>query len=150
MGATGEDFLTLRENGGLSLGGYSSDFTKKQAQAAGVKLTKEVLEAGNIDKLEFAASLVRLSEVVSSAVTELRKHLPTEKTTFMGVTFTPTEGGYTLNYEEDEVYRSIKADLEHRKQLLNLAQKGFTLDGGGNEVPVVGKTPRKASTTITF
>jgi len=129
---------------------YSPDFTKKQAQKTGLQLVQDVIDNGNVDKLQFAANLFRLNEVVSAAATEMRQHLPFEKTSVYGVEFSPVNGGNTINYEEDEVYRTLKADLDARVELLKLAQKQAILDTYGNEVPKVGTTPRKSSVTIKF
>lgn len=129
---------------------YSPDFTKKQAQQTGLKLVQDMVEAGEVDKLQFAANLFRLNEVVSSAATEMRNHLPLEKTQIYGVEFTPVNGGDTLNYSEDPIYCQLKSDLDARVELLKLAQKQEVLDTSGNEVPKVSKTPRKSSVTIKF
>ena len=129
---------------------YAPDFTKKQAQEVGTKLVSDLLESGEVDKLQFMANLVRLNEVVSTAVTEMRNHLPTEKVKVFGVEFTPVNGGSVANYSEDPIYNQLKADLDARVELLKLAQKQEVLDTYGNEVPKVSTTPRKSSITIKF
>lgn len=129
---------------------YDATFTKKDAIKTGENLVKEVLDNGNVNLVELACNLVRLQEVVNTAVTELRKHLPTEKTELMGITFTPTNGGNTANYSDDEIYRTIKADLDARVEQLKLAQKQDTFDAYGNQVPKVSTIPRKDSITIKF
>jgi len=129
---------------------YDSSFTKKEAIKTGEELVQNVLDNGQVSILELTCSLVRLQEVVSSAVTKLRNHLPAEKTELMGVTFTPTNGGNTVNYADDEIYRTIKADLVARTEQLKLAQKQDTYDAYGNQVPKVSTTPRKDSITIKF
>ncbi len=130
---------------------YAPDFTKKQAQATGTALVQSVLDEGNVDKLQFMASLVRLNEVVSTAVTAMRDKLPSEKVSVYGVEFTPVNGGNTINLAEDPVYASIKKDLDDRTELLKIAQKqDNVLDPGGIEVPRVSTTPRKSSHTIKF
>lgn len=148
MGANANQFLMLREQQLFPL--YDASFTKKEAQATGANLTLKVLEEGNIDKLEYIANLARAVEVLSSAMTEARKFMPLEKVTHMGVTFTPVNGGNTIIYEQDAVYADLKKALDERVELLKLAQKQFTLDGGGNVVPKCGTKPRSSSTTITF
>ncbi|OQA04151.1 MAG: hypothetical protein BWY69_00089 [Planctomycetes bacterium ADurb.Bin401] len=129
---------------------YAQDFTKKQAVDAGTNLVKSMIDEGNVDKLQFAANLFRLNEVVAAAATEMRNHLPLEKTQIFGVEFTPVNGGNTLNYADDPVYVQLKADLDARVELLKLAQKQEVLDTGGIEVPKVSTTPRKSSVTIKF
>jgi hypothetical protein len=129
---------------------YDATFTKKEAIKTGTKLVQDVIDNGNVTVLELTCNLVRLQEVILTAVTELRKHLPSEKTELMGVTFTPTNGGNTVNYADDEIYRTIKAELDARTEQLKMAQKQDTFDAYGNQVPKVSTTPRKDSITIKF
>jgi hypothetical protein len=113
-------------------------------------LVTDLLDNGNVDKMEFIANLARLSEVVGTAMTEARKHIAEEKQTVMGVEFTPVNGGNTLNYSEDPIYQQLKNDLDARAELLKLAQKQDLIDAYGNDVPRVSTTPRKSSITIKF
>jgi len=129
---------------------YDSTFTKKEAIKTGENLVQNVLDNGQVSVLELTCSLVRLQEVISSAVAKLRNHLPTKKTELMGVTFTPTNGGNTVNYSDDEIYRTIKSELDVRTEQLKLAQKQEVFDAYGNQVPKVSTTPRKDSITIKF
>jgi hypothetical protein len=129
---------------------YDASFTKKEAQKVGLKLVTDLLDNGNVEKMEFIANLARLSEVITTAMTEARKHITEEKQTVMGVEFTPVNGGNTINYSEDAIYQELKADLDARAELLKLAQKQSVIDAYGNDVPRVSTTPRKSSITIKF
>lgn len=132
---------------------YDSSFTKKEATATGKQLVENILEAGEVDKLEFGANILRLAEVINSAVATFRDKVEFhEKTICMGVEFNPVNGGETLNYEEDEVYFTLKSDLKSREELLKLAYKSKDsfFDAYGNEVPKVSSKPRKSSVTIKF
>ena len=148
MGASKELFLQLQEQDFITM--YDATFTKKQAILTGKRMVDNLLENGNVDTMQFTANLARLNEVISTALTEVRKHLPEEKQIVMGVEFTPVNGGNTLNYSDDEVYNVLKADLDARVELLKLAQKQPILDTYGNEVMKVSTTPRKSSITIKF
>ncbi len=148
MGANSETFLELRAQDFVTM--YDASFTKKEAQTVGLKLVTDLLDNGNVDKMEFIANLARLSEVVGTAMTEARKHITEEKQTVMGVEFTPVNGGNTINYSEDPIYQQLKADLDARAELLKLAQKQSVIDAYGNDVPKVSTTPRKSSITIKF
>jgi len=148
MGANSETFLELRAQDFVTM--YDASFTKKEAQKVGLKLVTDLLDNGNVDKMEFIANLARLSEVVGTAMTEARKHITEEKQTVMGVEFTPVNGGNTINYLEDPIYQELKADLDARAELLKLAQKQSVIDAYGNDVPRVSTTPRKSSITIKF
>ena len=130
---------------------YSSDFTKKDAISTGKKLVKNALESGDIDKMELGANLARLNEVINSAMQTFRDSLEVfEKTTVLGVEFNPTNGGNTINYSDDEIWQTLKKDLDDRTELLKLAQKQPAFDAYGNEVLKVSTTPRKSSITIKF
>lgn len=130
---------------------YDSTFTKKEASATGVSLTKSVLESGTVDKMQFFANIVRLKEVVSKTEEECRKSIDiTEKTSVLGVIFNPTNGGNTINYNEDEIWCELKRCLDERTEQLKLAQKQDTFDAYGNQVPKVSTTPKKSSIKVTF
>ena len=148
MGASSETFLELRAQDFVTM--YDSNFTKKEAQKVGIKLITDLLDNGNVDKMEFIANLARLNEVISTAMTEARKHIAEEKQTVLGIEFTPVNGGNTLNYSDDPIYQQLKADLDARAELLKIAQKQNVIDLYGNDVPVVSTTPRKSSITLKF
>jgi len=130
---------------------YDSTFTKKDAIKTGEALIENVLESGEVDIMQLGANLVRLQQVISSAVDKFRSHIiDTEKVTVLGVEFTPTNGGNTINYSDDEIWQTLKKDLDDRTELLKLAQKQPAFDAYGNEVLKVSTTPRKSSITIKF
>jgi hypothetical protein len=147
MGANAVLFL---ENSEELASMYEPTFTKKDAILTGKRMVDNVIESGNIDKHQFMAQLCRLKEVVNSADSEMRKWLPEEKVTILGVEFTPVNGGNTIDYSEDPIYCQLKADLDARVELLKLAQKQSIIDAYGNDVPKVGTTPRKNSITLKF
>ena len=147
MGANSKLFL---ENSEAVLTMYEPTFTKKDAILTGKRMVDNVIESGNIDKHQFMAQLCRLKEVVNSADAEMRKWLPEEKVTILGVEFTPVNGGNTIDYSEDPIYCQLKADLDARVELLKLAQKQSIIDAYGNDVPKVGTTPRKNSISLKF
>lgn len=130
---------------------YDSTFTKKDAIKTGENLIDSILESGDCDIMELGANLARLEQVISAAMTKFRIHIiDKEKQIVLGVEFSPVNGGNTINYSDDEIYSTIKADLDARTEQLKLAQKQPTFDAYGNEVPKVSTTPRKSSITIKF
>jgi len=130
---------------------YDSTFTKKDAIKTGENLIDSVLESGEVEIMELGANLVRLEQVVSAALSKFRNHIiDTEKVTVLGVEFNPTNGGNTINYSDDEIWQTLKKDLDDRTELLKLAQKQPAFDAYGNEVLKVSTTPRKSSITIKF
>ena len=132
---------------------YPTDFTKKEAQQTGKDLVNQVLELGNVSTLDFGANLIRLSEVIGSAMAEFRSKIKDiEKQTVQGVEFNPVQGGETLNFKDDEIWSDIKRELSEREELLKVAykSKGEIYDEGGVLVPKVSSTPRASSITIKF
>ena len=146
----GRNAVLFLENSEELASMYEPTFTKKDAILTGKRMVDNVIESGNIDKHQFMAQLCRLKEVVNSADSEMRKWLPEEKVTILGVEFTPVNGGNTIDYSEDPIYCQLKADLDARVELLKAAQKSPQWDGYGNVVPKVGTTPRKNSITLKF
>ena len=130
---------------------YEPSFSKKEAVLTGKRMVDNLLEAGEINPMEVWANIVRLKEVVNSADAEFRNRLEVlGKENVSGVEFNHVNGGETINYEEDEIYCQLKADLNARIELLKLAQKQSFIDAYSNEVPKVSTTPRKSSITVKF
>ena len=147
MGATSEMYLQMRADEIVQM--YDSTFTKKEAVQTGVKLAENVFESGEVSPEEVLANLSRLNWVVDSAETTMRSRLEIyDKRMVLGLEFNYVNGGNTINYADDEVYSTIKADLDARVELLKLAQKQEILDLYGNLVPKVSTTPRKSSIKI--
>ena len=143
-----ENFFLMRENEIATM--YDPTFTKKDAIKQGAQIVKNVLDNGNIGKHEFTANIARLKAVIDTAFELIKENIKDEKTTVLGVDFIPVNGGSVLNYNEDSIWVELKYELECRQEILKLAQKQFTLDAGGIEVPKVGKTNRKDSLTLKF
>ena len=141
-------FFLMREEQIATM--YDSTFSKKDAIKQGAQIVKNVIDNGNISKHEFTANIARLKAVIDTAFELIKENIKDEKTTVLGVDFTPVNGGNVLNYNEDAIWVELKYELECRQELLKLAQKQFTLDAGGIQVPKVGKTNRKDSLTLKF
>lgn len=130
---------------------YDSTFTKKDAIKTGEAIIDNALESGEVDIMQLGANLVRLEQVVSASMTKFRSHIiDKEKQVVLGVEFSPVNAGNTVNYSDDEIWSTIKSDLDARTEQLKMAQKQDTFDAYGNQVPKVSTTPRKSSITIKF
>ena len=123
---------------------------KKEIQFSAKTFITNILEAGETDKYELLAQAKRMGEALEIINTELLKVLPQENFEAFGLKGTFRSGGDTINYAEDEVYATLKSDLDARSELLKLAQKQPVIDMYGNDVPKVSTTPRKSSLAITF
>lgn len=145
MGANSELFLGLRES---QL--YAQDFTKKQAIETGKRMVDNLIESGEINLMEFGANLVRLHQVVDTALSELKQHLPEDSA--FGIEVKRRNVGETLNYSEDHIYAELQEKLKQRAELIKVATKSNDpiYDSEGVEVTKVSTTPRKDSLVITF
>jgi hypothetical protein len=123
---------------------------KKEIQFSAKTFITNLLEAGETDKYELLAQAKRMGEALDIINTELLKVLPQENFEAFGLKGTFRSGGDTINYAEDEIYATIKKDLDARTEQLKLAQKQDTFDAYGNQVPKVSTTPRKSSLAISF
>jgi hypothetical protein len=128
-------FLELREQEVASL--YPANFSKKEAVLTGQNLAKNIIDSGNVSKHTALANLVRLNDVVSNAVTILKDSVKDIKVTEMGCEFSPTNGRIMIQYDEDEIWQKLNADLKAREELLKLALKQDVIDAYGNDVPKV-------------
>ena len=147
MGATSEMFLQMRADEIVQM--YDSTFTKKEAIQTGTALAENVFESGEVSPEEVLANLSRLKWVIDAAEATMRNKIEIyDKRIVLGLEFNYVNGGNTINYADDEVYTTIKADLDARTEQLKMAQKQDTFDAYGNQVPKVSTTPRKSSITI--
>ena len=130
---------------------FPVNFGKRDYISRGKEIVNSVLENGEIDKIEFWTKVAKIKETINAMDSQLRESVfLTEKINSNGVKFNPTNGGISINYEEDPIYCELKKDLKEREELLKLAQKTTIFDAYGNEVPKVGTTTRKSSITIKF
>jgi hypothetical protein len=123
---------------------------KKEIQFSAKTFITNILEAGETDKYELLAQAKRMGEALDIINTELLKVLPQENFEAFGLKGTFRSGGDTINYSEDEIYSTIKKDLDDRAELLKLALKQDIIDAYGNDVPKVSTTPRKSSLAISW
>ena len=125
---------------------------KKEIQFSAQTFIKEVLDAGEIDKIELLAQAKRMGEALDVINAELLKVLPQENFEAFGLKGTFRSGGETINYKDCEVWNDINRELKEREELLKLALKSQNeiYDAAGVQVPKVSTTPRKSSLAISF
>jgi adenylosuccinate synthase len=125
---------------------------KLEIQLSAKTFIKEVLDAGEIDKIELLAQAKRMGEALDVINAELLKVLPQENFEGYGLKGTFRSGGETINYKDCEVWSDINRELKEREELLKLALKSQNeiYDSAGVQVPKVSTTPRKSSMAISF
>lgn len=123
-----------------------------EIQLSAKTFIKEVLDAGEIDKIELLAQAKRMGEALDVINAELIKVLPQENFEGYGLKGTFRSGGETINYKDCEVWSDINRELKEREDLLKLALKSQNeiYDAAGVQVPKVSTTPRKSSLAISF
>jgi adenylosuccinate synthase len=123
-----------------------------EIQLSAKTFIKEVLDAGEIDKIELLAQAKRMGEALDVINAELLKVLPQENFEAFGLKGTFRSGGETINYKDCEVWSDINRELKEREDLLKLALKSQNeiYDAAGVQVPKVSTTPRKSSMAISF
>jgi hypothetical protein len=126
--------------------------TKKELQLSAKKFTTDLLDAGEVDKMELFAQSVRMSEALNVITEQLKNSLPSENFEAFGIKGTYRNGGSTPNYSEDEKWQQLKQALTDREMLLKVAQKSneTIYDSEGCEVPKVSENIRKSSLSISF
>lgn len=123
-----------------------------EIQLSAKTFIKEVLDAGETDKIELLAQAKRMGEALEVINAELLKVIPQENFEAFGLKGTFRSGGETINYKDCEVWSDINRELKEREELLKLALKSQNeiYDAAGVQVPKVSTTPRKSSLAISF
>jgi hypothetical protein len=111
--------------------------SKKELELSSKTFAKNLIDAGEIDKVEAFAQAERLTTAISNVRDELKASLPREKQTAYGIEINPVNGRQIIQFSEDEIWQKLNADLKAREELLKLALKQDVIDGYGNDVPKV-------------
>ena len=149
MGKSADLFLMLREQEVATEGVLP---TKKEIQRSSVDFVQQILDDGNHNPQQLLAQAIRLKEALVTIESKIRDSMPEENFEAFGLKGTYVNGGNMPQYEEDEVYASIKKELKEREDLLKMAlkQSDKLYDAEGVEVPKVSVKSRKNSLTIKF
>lgn len=112
---------------------------KKEIEFSSKQFAKKIIEDGEIDKFEAFAQAERLACITSNVRDEIKSHLPKEKHSAFGIEITPVSGRTMIQFQDDEVWSSLKTKLQEREELLKVALKtnDTFYDSEGVEVPKV-------------
>lgn len=126
--------------------------TKKEIQKSSEEFSEKIIDSGEYNLQELLAQAIRYKEAITIVEKKIRDSIPQEDFEAFGLKAKYTDGGNIPQFEEDEVYATLKKDLKSREELLKMAlsQKDAFFDAYGNEVPKVSVKPRKSSLRITF
>lgn len=126
--------------------------SKKEIQLTSKKFVADLLDSGEINKVEVYAQALRLKEALSIIEAELKESLGQENFEAFGIKGTFRNGGESLNYSDDPIYADLQSQLKEREELLKVALKSANTiyDAEGIEIPKVSTTNRKSSLSITY
>jgi len=153
MGASSRQFLMIQEDEHNQL--HVPVMTKKEVQKKAEEDVKRIMAEGSTKIAEAMIDTTRLAEYLVNVAKHLKKHVGEkyDKYEVKGSKFSFRGTGDRLDYDQDEVYASIKESLKQREELLKLAfkSKDMLFDSEGVEVPKVGvKTPSKQTLVINW
>jgi hypothetical protein len=111
--------------------------SKKELELSSKTFAKNLIDAGEINKVEAFAQAERLTTAISNVRDELKASLPREKQIAYGIEINPVNGRQIIQFSEDAIWLQLNADLKAREELLKLALKQDVIDGYGNDVPKV-------------
>ena len=125
---------------------------KKEIEFSSKQLAKNLIDSGEVDKLEVFAQAERLTLAITSVRDEIKSSLPREKQTAFGIEINPVNGRQMIQYNEDLVWSELKEKLSNREELLKVALKTTETfyDSEGVEVPKVSVKYSADSLTIKY
>jgi hypothetical protein len=110
---------------------------KKELELSSKTFAKNLIDSGEIDKLEAFAQAERLTTAISNVRDELKASLPREKQIAYGIEINPVNGRQIFQFSDDPIWQQLNADLKAREELLKLALKQDVIDAYGENVPKV-------------
>jgi hypothetical protein len=110
---------------------------KKEIELSSKSFAKNLIDSGEIDKLEAFAQAERLTTAISNVRDELKASLPREKQIAYGIEINPVNGRQMIQFSDDPIWQQLNADLKAREELLKLALKQDVIDAYGENVPKV-------------
>jgi hypothetical protein len=124
--------------------------SKKELELSSKTFAKNLIDAGEIDKVEAFAQAERLTTSISNVRDELKASLPREKQIAYGIEINPVNGRQMIQFSDDLIWLQLNADLKAREELLKLALKQDVIDAYGNDVPKVSIKYSADSLTIKY
>jgi hypothetical protein len=124
--------------------------SKKELELSSKTFAKNLIDAGEISKVEAFAQAERLTTAISNVRDELKASLPREKQIAFGIEINPVNGRQMIQFSEDAIWVQLNADLKEREELLKLAQRMDVFDGYGMNVPKVSIKYSADSLTIKY
>jgi hypothetical protein len=137
-----------------------SDICKAEIAQIAQQLTDRIND-GEVNPVEAHIKLKAIVKALEATIKATEQTVADEASKYgktfqaFGAEITLKEGSLTPNYEEDEVYADLKAQMKAREELLKIAfrQAGKTAifdESTGEQVPVCTAKATKASIAVSF
>ena len=126
--------------------------SKNELELSSKTFAKNLIDAGDIDKVEAFAQAERLTTAISNVRDELKASLPREKQTAYGIEINPVNGRQMIQFSEDELWADLNRKLKEREEVLKISLKQTEplYDSQGCEIPKVSVKYSADSLTIKY
>lgn len=126
--------------------------SKKELELSSKTFAKNLIDAGEIDKISAFAQAERLTTAISNVRDELKASLPREKQTAYGIEINPVNGRQMIQFSEDELWADLNRKLKEREEVLKISLKQTEplYDSQGCEIPKVSVKYSADSLTIKY
>ena len=129
---------------------FASVITEEQINTLADKLVEQILETSmGIDEMGLMTALNKLTKGIVDRLRG-RIDLRDKDYKFKGISYSKSNTGTTLNYEDDEIYNRLVKAVDDRKEILKNAfansDKEIIVKDGGEVIPIV--SVKKANTEI--
>jgi hypothetical protein len=126
--------------------------SKKELELSSKTFAKNLIDAGEIDKVEAFAQAERLTTAISNVRDELKASLPREKQIAYGIEINPVNGRQMIQFAEDEIWADLNRKLKEREELLKVALKSekTIYDDEGVNIPKVSVKYASDSLTVKY
>ena len=126
--------------------------SKKELELSSKTFAKNLIDTGDIDKVEAFAQAERLTTAISNVRDELKASLPREKQTAYGIEINPVNGRQMIQFSEDELWADLNRKLKEREEVLKISLKQTEplYDSDGCEIPKVSVKYSADSLTIKY
>ena len=126
--------------------------SKKELELSSKTFAKNLIDTGDINKVEAFAQAERLTTAISNVRDELKASLPREKQIAYGIEINPVNGRQMIQFSEDELWADLNRKLKEREEVLKISLKQTEplYDSQGCEIPKVSVKYSADSLTIKY
>ena len=125
---------------------------KKEVVTNAENFAKNLIESGEIDKMEMLSQATRLKDAITTVFDTIKSSVPHEKANGYGIELVPANGRKMVQYSEDPIWVELQKAVKDREALLNASLKvdAPVFDEEGIEIPKVSVKFASDSLTIKY